>query len=174
MVRQAAVETPETRLRRLVGADLRRSYRLAGLLLGSGADAEEAVGDALLRAWRDLGSLRDEASFGAWFDRILVNVCRDRLRRRRVVTFVPLPDDPAVAVARDPFRALIERDAILRAAAGLGPDERTVIVLHYWADLTLEEVGRRMAIPTGTVKTRLHRALRALGEALGDERGGGR
>ncbi len=169
----APSETDEIRWHRLAAAGLRRSYHLAGLILGHGADAEDAVQDALLRSWRELGTLRDDDRFEAWFDRILVNACRDRLRRQRRVRFVPLPDDPAVA-DRDPFRSVIERDAILRAADGLGIDERTVVVLHYWADLTLEEVARRTGSPAGTVKTRLHRALRSIRAALGDERGGGR
>ncbi len=165
--------TDEARWCRLVTGGLRRSYRLAGLILGNGPDAEDAVGDALLRAWRELPSLRDEARFEAWFDRIVVNVCRDRLRRRRLVRFVPLPGEPVIAT-RDPFRVVIERDAILRAADGLGADERTVLVLHYWADLTLDEVAKRMGIPVGTVKTRLHRALHAVGAALDGEPGGWR
>ena len=71
---------------RLLGmsrAELDRAYRLAGLLLGDATEAEDATQEALLRAWRSIDSLRDPAGFGAWFDRILVNGCRDRLRRRR-------------------------------------------------------------------------------------------
>lgn len=166
-------ETDEIRWQRLAASGLRRSYHLAGLILGGGADAEDAVQDALLRSWSELGSLRDDDRFEAWFDRILVNACRDRLRRRRRVRFLPLPDNTAIAT-RDPFRPVIERDAILRAADGLGVDERTVLVLHYWADLTLDEVARRMGIPVGTAKTRLHWALRSIRTVLGEERGGGR
>jgi RNA polymerase sigma-70 factor, ECF subfamily len=169
-VHDASNETDEARWRRLTTGGMRRCYRLAGLILGNGADAEDAIGDALLRAWRQLPSLRDDDRFEAWFDRIVVNVCRDRLRRRRLVRFVPLPDEPSIAPG-DPFRAVIERDALLRAADGLGVDERTVLVLHYWADLTLDEVARRMGIPVGTVKTRLHRALQTVGARLGEPGG---
>jgi RNA polymerase sigma-70 factor (ECF subfamily) len=62
----------------------------------------------------------------------------------------------------DPFQAIIERDEGLRAIRCLEPDERAVVVLHYWADLPLTEIATRLGWPVGTVKTRLHRALVAM------------
>lgn len=142
-------------------AALPRSYRLAGLLLGSASEAEDAVGDALERAWREFPRLRDRDRFSAWFDRILVNGCRDRLRRRARLRFVEIEAEmPATAV--DPFARILEGDAALRAVRLLGADERIVIVLHYWADLTLDEIAVRLACPRGTVRSRLHRALERL------------
>ena len=137
---------------------LDRAYRLAGLLLGDAVEAEDAVQDALVVAWRSFGSLRETAKFGAWFDRILVNGCRDRLRRRNVVRFIPMgPDiDPA---GRDPFQAFLERDVLLGGLTRLTADERIVVVLRYWADLPLEAIAERLDWPLGTVKSRLHRAL---------------
>ena len=143
----------------LAGGELDRAYRLAGLLLGNAHDAEDATQDALLRAWRAAGSLRDPADFQAWFDRILVNVCRDRLRRRGRVRFVALDPSVDVEVARDPIRSIVERDEVLRALEALELDERTVLVLHFWADLTLTATAERLGWPIGTVKSRLHRAL---------------
>ena len=82
---------------------LDRAYRLAGLLLADAAEAEDAVQDALVVAWQSFGTLRETDKFGAWFDRILVNRCRDRMRRRNVVRFIPMDAgiDPA---GRDPSR----------------------------------------------------------------------
>ena len=137
---------------------LDRAYRLAGLLLGTAGEAEEAVQEALATAWRSHGSLRDEDRFDAWFDRILVNGCRDRLRRRKVVRFVPIEGAPEPAAA-DPFTAVLERDAVLRHLAALDPDELAIVLLHYWADLPLVDVAVRLDIPVGTVKSRLHRGL---------------
>jgi RNA polymerase sigma factor (sigma-70 family) len=68
---------------RLADRQLDASYRLAAVILGDALEAEDAVSDATLAAWRSFGSLRDLARFDAWFARILVNGCRDRLRRRR-------------------------------------------------------------------------------------------
>src|SRR6476469_8664659 len=148
----------QARFLALASPRLDRSYRLAGLLLGNAGDAEEAVQDALAGAWRSWDSLRDEERFGAWFDRLLVNGCRDRLRRRKVVRFVPIEGaaDPIVA---DPFSAVLARDAVLRQLSVLEPDERASVALHYGADLRREDGASRLDIPVGTVKSRLHRAL---------------
>jgi RNA polymerase sigma-70 factor, ECF subfamily len=154
--------------------ELDRSYRLAGLILGNAGEAEDAVGDALERAWRDAHLLRDATRFQAWFDRILVNGCRDRLRRRRTVTFVPI-EAAGAPVAADPFRLVDDDDALVRAIEVLPPEERIVVILHFWADLTLESAAERLGWPVGTVKSRLHRALERLRRSgAADPREGGR
>jgi RNA polymerase sigma-70 factor (ECF subfamily) len=142
---------------------LDRAYRLAGLLLGSATEAEDAVQDALVTAWQQFEDLREPERFGAWLDRIVVNGCRDRLRRRGTVRFIPLTVemDPA---DRDPFAAFLERDALLASVDRLTADERIVVVLRFWADLSLETIGERLGWPLGTVKSRLHRALGRLRE----------
>jgi RNA polymerase sigma-70 factor (ECF subfamily) len=142
------------------------AYRLAGLLLGDAAEAQDAVQDALIKAWRGWGSLRDPASFAPWFDRIVVNVCRDRMRRRGGIRVVELEAADEVE-GRDAFRAMFARDEAARAVATLDPDHRVVVVLRFWRDMTLEQVAEVLDIPLGTVKSRLHYALRALREELG-------
>jgi RNA polymerase sigma-70 factor (ECF subfamily) len=146
---------------------LDRAYRLAGLLLSNGHEAEDAVQEALVAAWQSFDSLRDTARFGAWFDRIVVNHCRDRLRRRGIIRFVPM-DAGAERAGRDPFQAFIEQDALLAPLAELTADERIVVVLRYWADLPLDAIAERLGWPLGTVKSRLHRALRRLRDRLAD------
>ena len=151
----------DERVGRLVSDGLDRAYRLAGLILGHAADAEDVAHDAAVRAWQSAGSLRDPAAFEAWFDRIVVNACRDRIRRDRRLRFVPLQTDDDRPVP-DPFQALLDRDEALGAIRRLDPDERAVVVLHYWADLPLTAVATRLGWPVGTVKTRLHRALEVM------------
>jgi RNA polymerase sigma-70 factor (ECF subfamily) len=153
-------ETPSDeghRFMALAEPRLDRAFRLAGLILGSSSDAEDAVQDALAAAWRSFDSLRDVERFDAWFDRILVNGCRDTMRRRKLVRFVPI--DGAAPEAADPFAGVVARDAVLRRVVGLPVEERVIVVLHYWADLPLDDVADRLDIPLGTVKSRLHRAL---------------
>ena len=87
-------------------AQLDRAYRLAGLILGTASEAEDATQEALLRAWRQRRSLRDPNRAQAWFDRILVNACRDQLRRRRPVVRWSDVEAGAVNPAVDPFAAL--------------------------------------------------------------------
>ena len=143
------------------------SYRLAALILGDRADAEDATHDAFVAAWKSWGSLRDPARFEAWFGRILVNVCRDRLRRSRRHGVTDLSDELLAAPAvGDSAAAAADRDAVGRGLARLDPDQRLVLVLRYYRDLPVDEIAARVGVPAGTVKSRLHYALRDLGVAL--------
>jgi RNA polymerase sigma factor (sigma-70 family) len=148
---------------------LDRAYRLAGLLLGNASEAEDAVQDALVTAWQSFDELRETAKFGGWFDRIVANGCRDRLRRRNTVRFIAMPADLDPA-GRDPFQAFLDRDVLLRGLDRLNADERAVVVLRFWADLPLEAIADRLDWPLGSVKSRLHRAMGLLRNHLDRER----
>jgi RNA polymerase sigma-70 factor (ECF subfamily) len=162
-----AVLTRRARFLDAAGRDLDRCYRLAGVILGNAQEAEDAVQDALVVAWQGFDGLRDAERFPAWFDRILVNGCRDRLRRRRTVRFITI--DPSIDRAgSDPFHDLIERDALLAGMKALTADERIVVALRYWADLPLDDISARLGWPLGTVKSRLHRALDRMRHGLAD------
>jgi RNA polymerase sigma-70 factor, ECF subfamily len=153
---------------RLADVALLGSYRTAAYVLGDRSEAEDAVQEALVLAWRAWPNLRDVTRFEAWFDRILVNVCYERLRGRRRAPIetlsldAPLPD-------KDSFASAIARDAIARALHALTPEQRIVVVLRYGRDLSIEEIAERVCIPSGTVRSRLHYALRALRSELDDE-----
>ena len=150
----------------LADGALDRGYRLAGLLLGNASDAEDATHDALVRAWQQFPTLRDRGRFDPWFDRIVVNVCRDRLRRARRITFLPLDGRRDESDQGDPFAAYLARDEALRAVSRLDADLRAVVVLRYWADLPVDDIAERIGVPSGTVKSRLHRALEQLRAAV--------
>ncbi|MGZ3631400.1 MAG: RNA polymerase sigma factor [Candidatus Limnocylindrales bacterium] len=131
---------------------LDRSFRLAAVILGNRPDAEDALVDASLRAWQHVGSLRDPDRFEAWFSRIVVNVCRDRLHRRRLPeVLVTEPRSPG-----DGFAQVDERAALRQALAALSPEHRAVIALHYLEEQTVEQIAAQLGIRTGTVKSRLH------------------
>lgn len=149
---------------RMAERELDRSFRLAGLILGSAVEAEDAVGDALERAWREIGRLREPDRFQAWFDRIVVNACRDALRRRGRIRFVALHEDASRKV--DAFRSVLDADEAFRAMSALPADELEIVVLHFWADLTLDVVAERLDLPPGTVRSRLHRALVRMRESM--------
>jgi len=136
-------------------------YRLAGFLLGDADDAQDAVQEALIKAWRNWSSLRDPDRFGPWFERILANVCRDRMRRHRNLRMMELDAADDVESA-DPFRRMLVEDEVAAAVVRLSDDHRIVIALRFWQDLTLEQVADRLDVPLGTVKSRLHYALKAL------------
>lgn len=159
-VRPDAAAEREQAFRRLVDRRLDASYRLAAVLVDR-ADAEDVTHDAVLRAWRSFDELRDHDRFDAWFHRILVNTCRDRLRRRRGKRTVSLEAAPA-AVLLAPESGAAERDALRRAIEELSPDQRIVIALRFYQDLPIDEIARRLGARPGTVKSRLHHAIRYL------------
>jgi RNA polymerase sigma-70 factor, ECF subfamily len=136
------------------------SYRLAVHILGDRSDGEDAVQEALVLAWRGWPRLRDRERFAAWFDRILVNVCYERLRGRKRRSSEALSDD--LPARSDPFASAIAADAVGRALLRLTPEQRIVIVLRYWRDLSMEEIAERVGVPSGTVRSRLHYAIKAL------------
>jgi len=150
----------------LVDRDIACAYRIAGVILGNALDAEDATHDAVVRAWRSFGALRDMAKFEAWFQRILVNVCRDRVRKRRRSPVTELRVAGSQSTA-DRFAGIDDRLALDRAFEQLSPDQAITVALRFYVDLTLEDVAIRMGVPVGTVKSRLHAALRTLGLALG-------
>jgi RNA polymerase sigma-70 factor, ECF subfamily len=140
-------------------AELGRAFRLACFVLGDARDAEDATQDAISRAWARRDQLRDRERGQAWFDQILVNTCRQRLRQRRPrVRWLSIEPD-VIAQAKDPFAQVIARDEVLRALDLLTTEHRLVVVLRYWADLPLEAIAERLETPLGTVKSRLHYAL---------------
>ena len=145
----------------LADAALPGAYRLAVHILSDPTDAEDAVQETLVLAWHGWPRLRDADRFGAWFDRILVNVCYERLRGRKRSRSVVLPPQVG-SQPGDPFASAVARDAIGRAMHALPPEQRIVVVLRYWRDLSIEEIAERVGIPSGTVRSRLHYAIRTL------------
>ncbi len=167
----SAADARAAAFRGLVGAELDRAYRLAAVILGDRFDAEDAVHDAAETAWRRWSDLRDEGRFQAWFGRIVVNACRDRLRRRQRRRMVEIPRlvmDSEHPIAPDAADALALRDVLRRAFEALSPEERIVVVLRYEADLTVPRVAELVGVPEGTAKSRLHHALRKLRAAIGE------
>jgi len=167
-----AADARAAAFRSLVESELDRAYRLATVILGDRYDAEDAVHDAVEVAWRRWSDLRDEQRFQAWFGKIVVNACRDRLRRsrrRRMVEIPRLVLDKEHPIAPDAADALALRDVLRRAFEVLSPEERIVVVLRYEADLTVPRVAEIAGIPEGTAKSRLHHALRKLRAAIGED-----
>ena len=139
-----------------------RLYRTACLYLGSGADALEAVDEAVYQALRALGKLRQPEFFETWLTRILINECHRELRRRkRLAGEEALPD----TAGPDAYDDLPLKEAIRRL-----PEElRAVVILRFFAGYTQAETAAALDIPQGTVATRQRRALALLRLELGEE-----
>ena len=141
--------------------ELQMAYRLAGYLMADSDEAQDAVQEASVRAWRGWPALRDRDSFHAWFSQILVNVCRTKLSQRSRRRTVDI-EEVDVEATTDPFKASLARDTIGRSLSVLSEELRMVVVLRYWGDMSLAEIAARLNIPIGTVKSRHHAALQAL------------
>jgi RNA polymerase sigma-70 factor, ECF subfamily len=165
----ATMDDRATAFAALLDRGLEAHYRLAAVILGDPIEAEDAVHDAAVVAWRGFAGLRERDRFEAWFGRILVNGCRDRLRaRRRRPIIVAIPALGTVdaglplMTGPDAGMALATRDELERAFARLEPEQAVVVALRYYADLTVPQIATRLGIAEGTVKSRLHHALRRL------------
>jgi RNA polymerase sigma-70 factor (ECF subfamily) len=143
-----------------------RLYAIGFRILRDGYAAEDAVQEAMIRAWRDLRSLRDPDRFEAWMHRLLVRACQDMVRRTHHDARV-LPIDFERSDPADDFALVAHRDEIERAFLALSIDHRAVLVLTHYVGLPAPEVGRTLRIPTGTVYSRLHYATKAMRLALG-------
>ncbi len=143
----------------LVDGSLARLEAAARLILRDSDLARDAVQEALVSAWRNLPGLRDPERFDAWLHRLTVTRCIDmgRRRRRRVIEVELTPFDDAPLP--DASASVADRDLIDRALHQLEPEQRAVVVLRYYLQLTLPEVAEALGIPLGTAKSRLHRAL---------------
>lgn len=150
----------------LVRPEFDRLYGLAGLLLSDRTRAEDAVQEALLRAWRDLPSLREARRFGAWLRRLVVNASRDEGRklgrRKREIELGPQHE----RAAGGQLDGLLDRDELSTAFRRLDPEERTVVALRYYLDLSTADAAASLGIREVTYRSKLHRALRTLSAAL--------
>ncbi len=145
---------------RLTDQRLLRAYRLATLVMRDGNEAQDAVHDAAVLAWTRFDELRDHDHFDAWFDRIVINACRQRLRQRRVRPLVNAAT-PDVALT-DGATSRAEREVLRRALDRLTPEHRLVVVLRHLEGYPISEIATRIGEREGTVKSRLHYALREL------------
>ena len=157
----------------LAGGAVDRVYAIARLILRDTDLAEDATQDVLVRAWRDLPTLRDVERFDAWLYRITVRACADigRHRRRWRAELTVVPIEPA-----EPDRAteLADRDQLERGLRRLSDAQRTILILTFYVGLSPSEAADALDIPVGTAKSRLHYAIDALRAALAaDERSSG-
>jgi RNA polymerase sigma factor (sigma-70 family) len=153
-------------------------HRVCRHLLPSGEDVDAVVQEALLRALRGIGRFTGSGSFAGWLATIAVNLCRDRLRRRRLIPFLPLettdddePDPIAVLATPEPGpeRVVMARQAlelVRREVSILPRRQREVFVLRFFCGMALESIAGTLGLEEGTVKTHLHRAVHRVRSAV--------
>jgi RNA polymerase sigma-70 factor, ECF subfamily len=141
-------------------------YRLSLAITKDPLSAEEIVIDTFARAYRALARLEPDDSLRPWLYRVAINESYDRRPRSRTIAS-PLDDAEEIAAADDGSPSDLaeraeDRRTLLAAVESLDVKHRTVVVLHYLSDLPLAEIALVVKAPVGTVKSRLHYALRTL------------
>ena len=154
----------------LVRRHQRRAYAVARAIVLTHEDAEDAVQEGFLHAYRALARFRPDQPFGAWLHRIMANAALDVMRRRKVRDADVLPETLA-SPFRDPAVDGDLRARLGRALALLGDRQRAVIVLHDVEGFKHAEIGAMLGIPEGTARSDLHHARAALRRQLGELRG---
>jgi RNA polymerase sigma-70 factor (ECF subfamily) len=153
----------------LVRLHRQRAYAVARAIVFTHEDAEDAVQEGFLHAYRALDRFRPEQAFGAWLHRIVANAALDIGRRRKVRAAESLPE-----TVMAPFRDPAEHDELRRrleiGLSQLGDRQRAVIVLHDVQGFTHAEIGAMLGIPEGTARSDLHHARAAMRQRLGDLR----
>ena len=151
----------------LVGRWEDRIRGAAYRFLGSEDEARDVAQEAFLKAYRGLAGFKQEARFSSWLYQIATNLCRDRLRRRKTrpqVSLEALEETGPVIVETRPgaHERLLESDlaeAVRRAIHALPEEQRVVVILKEYQELTFLEIAQALDVPISTVKTRLYRGL---------------
>jgi len=146
---------------------LRFAYGIAG------NEAEDAVQDAFVKAFRNLGGFRTDAAFRPWLFTIVANEARNRLRSRvrrgRLELQVRAQPAPAGLAADEVVAGRVQRERLVDAVAHLPDRYREVVALRYFAGLSESETAEVLSCPVGTAKSRMSRALDLLRARLDDE-----
>ena len=143
----------------LIGPLVEPGYRLAVSILNNASEAEDAIQEATIKAWRNLHQLKDATLARSWFFTIVANQCRS-MRRGRWWSVVKLasPEQPKPG----PEEEAVQHTDIERALHTLPPDDRMALYLRYYLDLSLQEVATVLGISETAAKSRIHRAAQAL------------
>lgn len=165
MVRLAALGDSQA-FSRLILENEGMLYRVCRTILRSEADCADAVQETVITAWRNLGQLRNAASFPAWAARICINRCYRQLRR------TGRQDAESLFASHEP--AHDARLDVSRAVDSLPESLRLVVVFHYYEDWKVEQIAQATGLMRGTVKSRLHRARQLLAESLQNYKEGSR
>jgi len=155
-------------------------YRTAYLITGDREAAKDVLQEVFVSVWKSRRSFNPElAKFTTWLHRITVNRC-SRIRRKKNISFPSLeelkerglqPNENPASI-EEVMISRVEYDNFLHALNELDSKHRTVVVLRYFNDLSCDEVAGITGIPLGTVKSRLHYALKSLRQILFTEEGG--
>ena len=174
---EATRERRELAFRELVTRYERRVWAICRRVLGSDTDAEEAMQDTFIRIARSGDTFRGDSKLSTWIHRVATSACQDLLRKAARRPQTPVEDVAMVAAAAgldeasDDTASSASIDAVARALASLDDVSRSIVVLCAIEGFEYAEAAEALAIPVGTVKSRLFRARARLADLLADEIG---
>jgi RNA polymerase sigma-70 factor (ECF subfamily) len=155
---------------RLVEVYQKPVYNLCYRMLGNAGDAEDAAQETFIRAYKAIRRYDTSRKFSSWLLTIASNYCIDQHRRRKLPTFsidsFESPDIPEKAKGMEALMMQGEHeDQISTLLDELKPKDRSAVVMYYWYDYSYEEISSALSLSVSAVKSRLHRARKALAEA---------
>lgn len=150
----------------LLGRHRDPCWRFALRMLGNHDDAEDALQEAFVRSYRNLGACREPARFGAWLYRIVVNECRTRAIRRHARERRFVSDESAEAPVPPAADVEALREEIGRALALLVPEQREAFILKYVEDKSYDEMAEVTGVGISALKMRVKRGCERLRELL--------
>lgn len=163
---QAAKKGDNEAFLQLITDHKKQLYRVAFAYLKNEQEALEAIQEVTFRAYKKIKKVKEPSYFSTWLTRIMMNYCADELKRKKRFS----PDDSVhengIAVEEKDNRMTMESAIQL-----LEPKIQEVVILKYFQDMTIEQIGISLGHPTGTIKTWLNKALRKLRQEL--TKGGG-
>jgi RNA polymerase sigma-70 factor (ECF subfamily) len=163
LVRRVAAGDPAA-IRALVARKLPRICALATRMLGDATEAEDVAQEAFLRVWRQAPKWRSsEAKFDTWLHRVALNLCYDRLRKRREQPTAEPPDQTDPAVGADVEVEMMQTSNQVQAALGELPDrQRDAILLHHYQELSNIDAAAVLGVSVDALESLLARGRRAL------------
>lgn len=149
-------------------------FNLCYRMLGESGEAEDAAQESFLRAYSQLSTYDPARSFKTWLFSIASHYCIDRLRKRRLIWLSldddELPPHPALqepTAGPEEVSVAREQTAVIQALlAQLAPEDRSVLIMRYWYDLSYEEIAEATRTTVSAVKSRLHRARGTMAEMV--------
>jgi RNA polymerase sigma-70 factor (ECF subfamily) len=144
-------------------------YNLCYRMLGTAEDAEDASQETFLRAYKSMRRYDNSRPFSTWLLSIAAHYCIDQIRRRRLsivsIEELPVPDVPDVSPGLETTVGRNEeRRRIRKLLDTLAPTDRAAVIMYYWYDFSYDEICQALSLSVSAVKSRLHRARRAMAE----------
>lgn len=161
-IRRAQAGDSEAFIQLVKGLE-RQMYSMAKSIVRNDEDCADIMQETVMKAYKALSGLKEPAFFNTWLFRILINECNMILRRRDRV--IVMPEPPEHLLISSSFGGDMDlRNAVNR----LEEISRTIVILHYYQGLTLQEIAGLLELSESAVKTRLHRARKTLYESLAE------